>query len=282
MLFYRIVLFIFLFSVIFLTPISSENVVFPIPDLIPKKNPTHQQIIIAWNLLPPIANPIMLELHNAGIPDEDEKKKILSLLPDFPQKMKELNTQFSEAVIQYMIKAGNLLRATNSNKLQRAGKVFFKKGYELEQKKKWFLKRETIYDGLSAGTKPELMVANWFRYTHMYPESINKLAPLFSQKYKKRIFFQKTQKPFRNIFNELYTLFNIYYRNGIEYGYSDDETHAQIVEIYGKLVKTPESDKCVIEEHTPKGTIRMIWILSKGAWRFDELIKDLRSGQGRE
>lgn len=279
MLFSRIVLFVFLFSIIFLTPIIGENVVFPIPDPIPTEKPTHQKIIIAWDLWNPIAKTIMRELHNAGIPDEDEKKKILSLLPDFPQMMKEFQTEFSQAVIQFMIKAGNVLKETNSIKLQKAGKVFFKKGYELEQKKKWLLKRETVYDGLAAGTKPELMVANWFRYVHMCPESTRKLAPLFSQNFKKRIFFQKRQKPFRNIFNELYTLFEVYYQNGIKDGYSDDKTYAQVVEIYGKLVKTPESDKCVIEEHTPRGTIRMIWILSNGAWRFDELIKDLGSGQ---
>lgn len=144
-----------------------------------------------------------------------------------------------------------------------------------------FLTNDTVLKGLEEKTRPDEMVAHWFRYGYIYAHEPEKVGPLFTKEFRKNIYGNQYSKTGNNVFQSrsiygyLEELLEIPYELGIEH-YENEMTTDELMQrafIITKNVFGPgmiqKDDQTRIHKENPWDTVFIVWKLENGAWRYD-------------
>lgn len=143
-----------------------------------------------------------------------------------------------------------------------------------------FLTSNTVYKGLEEDSKPDEMIAHWLWYGYMYAHDPNKLGPLFTREFRKKIY--ANQYPVagdeeydpRSIYDFLEELLELYYEYGIKYFKNDttvskliDQTFENIKSTLGPYVVRKGKHSLILTEKEEDGGL--MWKFEDDAWRFN-------------
>lgn len=156
-----------------------------------------------------------------------------------------------------------------------------------------FLTINTVYEGLEEKSKPDKMIAHWCRYGYLYAHDPDKVGPLFSREFRKKIYANQypvsgdeTYDP-RSIYDFLEEFLEVYYDVGIkiaklqvfqEFGVKDSENRAAEFKLMSRAFEVMKStlgpltiqiDKQtrIVQENKEQGGF--MWKFEENAWRFN-------------
>ena len=143
-----------------------------------------------------------------------------------------------------------------------------------------FLTNNTVYENLQEDIKPDDMVGHWFWYRYMYAHDPNKVAPLFTCEFRKKIYANQypvtgdEEFDSRNIYDFLEEFLELYYEYGIKYFKDDttvseliDQTFENIKSAIGPYAVRKDKHTLIFMEKEEEGGL--MWKFEDSAWRFD-------------
>jgi len=253
-------------------PNSAPEVIVPgEPVEFPMRKPARDEIKKRWFRWQEYTEKLTASIRDLPPPDEALKQELLAFDPDFEASFAGVMQAPSKESFQYLGRLLKMCQGSQHPSLKQWGTSIKSIVQEYRQWARAFMNNTAIYTGLEAESPPDEMIANWLRYCHIFAYESDVLSPLFTKEYKRRIIFTPLDEnpPAKDIFDELWNLFKMYYHISLKYTKDDGDAFSEAREVYGAEIQSEGDDTRFIkqDDYITPWAIVITWKLEKGAWR---------------
>ena len=178
-----------------------------------------------------------------------------------------------------MMNGLEIMQNENGPYIKTFTEIFFPLARETRQRVHHFLTNNTVYDGLEEKSKPDDMIAYWFQYGYLYAHDPNKLGPLFTKEFRKKIYANQyptkgEEEEFDSIYDFLEELLEVSYELGIGH-YENAAPPEKLIQnafesakkAIGPFVIQIDKQTRIASEDEEQGGL--MWKFEDGAWRFN-------------
>ena len=253
-------------------PEAQEEITFPVePDEFPMRKPAREEIRKHWFRWQELTDKLSDKLRTLPSPDEALKQEILAFDSDFEANFSGATKAPTKENLNYLVRLVKTCQDSQQPSLKQWSGSIKSTVQEYRRWARTISSSTAVYTGLEAESPSDEMIASWLRYCHLFAYEPDTLAPLFTREYKRRLIFNPLDEnpPAKDIFDELFNFFKMYYHIGLKYTKDDYDAFSAAREAYGAEIQSEGDDTRFMKQDdgiTPWAVV-ITWKLEKGAWR---------------